>query len=322
MKVLIVGAGVIGVTYGFMLGRGGHDVTHLVRAGRAARFDTPLPVDVLYREENRFHRFRGTHVLNVLETIVDPDRFDLVIFPGHHYTMGEILSDLVPRFPHTPFLFLTQNWTGTGEIDAVLGKDQYLLGDAKAGGAWQNGKLVSAIHSVDLGPGDGGALDLAEWVKGWFEAAGLETVVHTDMVHYLWVQFAITGGLSPALIAAGSFKALFRDRALREASLTAVGECFNLVARRGVDVAAYPEARQLLERSWLKDKLLTLMLWWQFTFSEFGKRTSADALGNPRETKAFYYDILSMAQRLEVPMPVFSSFRPAIDAFAASVREG
>jgi pyruvate/2-oxoglutarate dehydrogenase complex dihydrolipoamide dehydrogenase (E3) component len=38
MKLLIVGAGIIGSIYGWALAEAGHDVTHLVRPGKAAKF--------------------------------------------------------------------------------------------------------------------------------------------------------------------------------------------------------------------------------------------------------------------------------------------
>jgi len=37
-----------------------------------------------------------------------------------------------------------------------------------------------------------------------FEAADIPVYVQAEMLHYLWVQYAITGGLWPALVRAGA----------------------------------------------------------------------------------------------------------------------
>jgi len=52
-----------------------------------------------------------------------------------------------------------------------------------------------------------------------------------------------------------------------------------------------------------------------FSLSEWARRCSAHALGDPAEPRAFFYDILNTADILGYAMPVFSSYRSVIDAF-------
>jgi hypothetical protein len=66
------------------------------------------------------------------------------------------------------------------------------------------------------------------------------------MLHYLWVQYAITGGLWPALVQAGSFDALLSDRHAGATALTAARECLEVVRQRGVDLSGYPETKPFL----------------------------------------------------------------------------
>ncbi len=44
MRVLVIGAGIIGSIYGWALSESGHDVKHLVRSGRAATLLEGLPL--------------------------------------------------------------------------------------------------------------------------------------------------------------------------------------------------------------------------------------------------------------------------------------
>jgi len=46
MKILIVGAGIIGTIYGWAFAEAGHEVTHLVRPGRAANYQDGFKIDM------------------------------------------------------------------------------------------------------------------------------------------------------------------------------------------------------------------------------------------------------------------------------------
>lgn len=54
MRVLVIGVGIIGTIYGWVLAEGGHHVVHLVRSGRADAFPDGLPLDVFDRGCHRF----------------------------------------------------------------------------------------------------------------------------------------------------------------------------------------------------------------------------------------------------------------------------
>jgi len=53
MRILVVGAGVIGTVYGWALSEAGHHVTHLVRPGRTDRFAGGVALDVLDKRKGR-----------------------------------------------------------------------------------------------------------------------------------------------------------------------------------------------------------------------------------------------------------------------------
>jgi 2-dehydropantoate 2-reductase len=316
MRIAIIGAGIIGTIYGWALAEAGHRVQHLVRAGRAGPLAEGISMDILDKRKGRPSHFQGVYRISAVERIEDSESVELLVFPGHHYTMDEVLGDLAPRFGSADFLFLTQNWEGSAAIDAVLQQSRYVLGDAKAGGSWRGRELVGAIRSVDLGPAGPEGAPLARRIASFFAAAGLEAPYHEKMLEYLWVQFALTAGLWPSLVQAGSFKALLKDRRAGYRALAAVRECFELLERRGVDLNDYPETASYRSQSRLGDFLAVSVIRWTFTFSEWAQRTSSHALNDPREIGAFYFDVLRMGESLEHEMPVFASYRPVIEAFA------
>ena len=97
MKILIIGAGIVGSIYGWALSEAGHEVQHFVRPGRAEKLSQGIPLDILDKRKGHPPRYKGIYRIEAIENIKNPDDYEFVIFPGHHYTMDEVLRDIVPR---------------------------------------------------------------------------------------------------------------------------------------------------------------------------------------------------------------------------------
>jgi ketopantoate reductase len=221
MRVLVVGARITGSIYGWALAEGGHPVVHLVRSGRAASLGDGVKLDVFDRRKGHKRHFYGRYRLNAVETLPSTDTSELVIVPVKHYALLQTLKEVVPRLGAAEFLLLTQNWRGTDDIDTILPRSRYIYGDAKAGGTFSEGTLLAALKAVDLGSPEGEPSALARKFEGLFASADIRTRLHSDMLHYLWIQYAITGGLWAALIQAGNIDAMLNDREPTSAALRA-----------------------------------------------------------------------------------------------------
>jgi 2-dehydropantoate 2-reductase len=316
MRVLVVGAGIIGSIYGWALAESGHHVVHLVRSGRASALSGGLALDMFDRRKGHKRNFRELYRLNAVETVSPRDTFELVIVPVKHYALVQTLKEVVSLVGAAEFLLLTQNWHGTDDFDHILPRARYVYGDAKAGGTFSGGTLVAALKAIDIGSPEGEPSALARKVADLFVSADIQTRLHSDMLHYLWVQYALTGGLWAALIQAGSLDAILSDRDLASAALTAGHECLEVVKRRGVDLSRYTEAAPFLTNSALRRRVNIRMTRWMFRHDEYTKRCSAHAFGDPVEVKTFYDDLIAMGRELGVSMPVMESYAGAIRRFA------
>jgi 2-dehydropantoate 2-reductase len=233
-----------------------------------------LPVDMLDLRKGRKRHFHGVYKLAAKESVSPADGFELVIVPVKHYALAKTLEEVVPAAGRAEFLLLTQNWHGTAEIDPILPRTRYIYGDAKAGGSFSAGILVAALKAIDIGPPEGELSTLAANVAAIFRSAAIPANLRSDMLHYLWVQYAITGGPWAALVQAGSFEALLSDRKTGPAALAAAPECLEVVRRRGVDLASYPEAKPFLGNSVLSRQALGWTMKWMFRHNEYVKRCS------------------------------------------------
>lgn len=155
MRVLVIGAGIIGSIYGWALAESGHHVVHLVRSGRAAALRDGLALDVFDRRKEHKRKFRGRYKLDAVEAVSSANACELIIVPVKHYVLAETLREIVPRAGGAEFLLLTQNWRGTREIDSILPRARYVYGDAKAGGTFSAGILVATLSALDMGSPEG-----------------------------------------------------------------------------------------------------------------------------------------------------------------------
>jgi ketopantoate reductase len=165
---------------------------------------------------------------------------------------------------------------------------------------------------------DGRHDDCLDKVIALCRSADIPAPVHENILHYLWVQYAITGGLWPALVKAGSLPAVLSNRQLAQLGVQAARECLEVAARRGVNLKDYPETRMYMSTSPLALWVASLVIKFQFRFNKVVQRSSLHGLDDADEIKAFYDDLLNTGRRLGVDMPAMSSFEPEIRAFATT----
>jgi 2-dehydropantoate 2-reductase len=313
MKVMIVGAGVIGTIYGWALSEAGHSVIHFVRPGRSSGFTNGVSIDMMDRRKNHKKWFSGNYAIKVTEVLDSTNDYEMVIVPVRHYSVEDVLKQIVPLTPHSDYLLLTQNWKGTAGLDDILPPSKYVFGDAKAGGSLQNNKLIATIYAIDLGCIDNKQNDCLKKAQDLFQSADIKTTLQDDILHYLWVQYAVNGGMWPALVQAGSLQATLRNRRLVEMSLLAIKECLSVVRARGVDLHKYPETDLYFTDSVIKRMIGTMVGITMFRFSKYIQRNSAHALADPKEIKTFYYDLVNTGADLGISMPTMIGFKKDID---------
>jgi 2-dehydropantoate 2-reductase len=277
-----------------------------------------MEIDMYDTRKGHNRNFLGRYPIRLTETLQPGDGYELIVVPTKHYRLVETLRQTVPQIGNADYLLLTQNWEGTQEIDAILPPSRYVYSDAKAGGAFQDGVLVATIASIDIGQVDGRHDDCLDSVIALCKSADIPATVHENILHYLWVQYAITGGLWPALVKAGSLPAVLSNRQLAQQGVQAARECLEVVIRRGVDLKDYPETRMYMSSSPVALLVASLVIKFQFRFNKVVQRSSLHGLGDSEEVKVFYDDLLSTGRRLGVDMPAMSGFEPEIRAFTAA----
>jgi 2-dehydropantoate 2-reductase len=312
MKTLIVGAGIIGTTWGWALSEAGYDVTHFVKQGRQDQYNTGIQLDII--DDRKGHKKNNItqYALKCVESISPSDHFELIILPLHFYQVEAALQTLVRLSGDAIFLDFGTNWNGTDEIDKLLARERYLLGFPYGGGIIQNGKYVTYLGpKVYLGEADGMRTEKLTRVKSFFAKADIQTDIPNNILHLLWTSHSAAVGMSAGMAKAQGVAPFLRDRALMVQCYEIVKELFELCRLRGVDPYRYIDASFLYKiPAWLHIPILRL-----FTAYNPGiMRILAHVADPARDARQLYIAMMKTAQELNFDIPRAK----AVDAYLQS----
>lgn len=304
MNVLIVGTGVIGTIYGWALHVGGIHVTHLVRKGKAANFNSDVTIDVLDERKGYKKYNKTSYLIKVVEEIENNTSYDLVIVPTNYYQIEQALRTIVPLCSNSFFFILTSNWIGTQVFDNILKKDQYILGYPDGGGT-----IKDSVYWTNIGPEIHIARPESHNQKGFdlvqraFSRADIKLDVQENMLHWLWVHNAGSVAIWAATLKYRNIDNYLADKALLKKSFLATRECLQLCEKRGAGSKGYPEISAFKMPMWL----LIPMFKFNFKHNESMKRYTAHADNAPKDDVLINFrDIQTTAKELGFEMPHFN----------------
>jgi len=309
MKILVIGAGVIGSVYGYVLAQAGNDVTHYVRPGKKASLQKGIPMRFLDGRKKNPTDEEVIYPLKLVETLQPEDGYDLIIVSVRHYQLETLLPLLAQNAGKADILFFNGNWEGFEFIDRRLPRSKYLWGFPVAGGGFQGEVLEAAIlNEVRIGEIDGRVTPRLERIRDMFERSGLKVDVQENILHWLWVHFAINCGIIGAAFKAGGAKQLLNSIANLRLGILAGREALAVCRARGVDVDAFEDAKSFMAPAWLGAVAVWFMMKTNAPARKIMERhTAVD------ELQRMYHDLLDTSRQLNVPVPHYESFGKHVD---------
>lgn len=302
MKTLIVGAGIIGVIYGWALAEAGVDITHLVRPGKKEQYKDGVRLDMLDERKGYPKNNSTEYPLICIDQLTPADGYELIIVPTNAYQTEDALKMLVPLAGQATFLTFAGNWEGTAFIDRLLPRTRYLMGYADGGGTIRNGIYWTNLGGeVHLGEVDGKATEKLARVKALFARADIQADVQANIVHWLWMHIAGVAGFAAGFAKHGNVQEYLNDNAMVKQCILSTRELYQLCKLRGVNPKQYPEASFINFPVWL----VALLLRRNFRRNECMQRYTAHAAspGSLRETKMYYDSVMKTADEFGFDMP-------------------
>ena len=196
MRILIVGAGGTGGSYGTLLHEAGRDVTFLVRARRAEAI----------RANGLAFRTPAGERTNTVQTLVSGEPaapFDLVLFTVKATGLDSAIEDLRPYIgAQTTIIPILNGMAHVARLEKefpgqVLGGLVKIVATLDEGVVWQMTHLIS----ITMGTLDGSEFPAA--IAEFFDVPGISLVVSDNVAAAMWEKWAF-------IASAGVITCLFR----------------------------------------------------------------------------------------------------------------
>jgi 2-dehydropantoate 2-reductase len=208
LRILVLGAGVIGSVYAGKLLEAGHEVVLLARGSRLVDLQT----HGLILEDAESGNRSVLPVPSVSEPVAD-DLYDLVLVPVRAEQLRSTLPVLTGMTDGSHVLFFGNTANRQAELMAALG-ERALFGFPAAGGTW-DGPVVKYVlisqQKTMLGEPDGTTSSRVRHLQGVFNEAGFPSLISANIEDWLLahaafvvpIAFALYGvGVNPARLAA------------------------------------------------------------------------------------------------------------------------
>lgn len=310
MKTLIVGTGVIGVIYGWALSEGGNDVIHYVRPGKKKSFNDGIRLHLLDGRSKLPKQETALYKAQIVESLSSEDGYELVIVSVRHYQMESALSVLKDKIGYANVLIFNSNWEGFDHLNKFLPQSQFLLGFPVAGGGY-NGKILDGalLDEIHLGELDGKSTSRLERIMRVFEGAGFKVDIQVNMLHWLWVHFAINSGIIGSAFRAGGAPELLNSIFHLRKGILAGREALEVCRARGVDVNSFNDAKSFYLPTWMGATAV-----WFMMKTNLPARKIMETHTAVDELQAIYRDVLKTGKELNVSMPHYLSLKNYVDA--------
>ena len=231
MRILVLGAGVIGSVYAGKLLEAGHEVVLLARGSRLA----DLQSHGLLLEDAE-SRIRIAQPVVVLSELASDDHFDLVLVPVRSEQLVSTLAVLTAMTDGSDVLFFGNTGDHGAELAAALG-ERALFGFPAAGGT-RDGPTIKYVlirqQKTMLGEPDGTTTSRIRRLQHVLDGTGFPTLISADIHAWLLGHAAFVVPIAFALYRAGiDAPRLAADPATMRLMVLATREAFSALRATG-----------------------------------------------------------------------------------------
>ena len=231
MRILLLGAGVIGSVYAGKLLEAGHEVVLLARGSRLA----DLQSHGLLLEDAQSGNCTAQPVV-VLNELASDDHFDLVLVPVRSEQLASTLAVLTAMTDGSDVLFFGNTGDHGAELAAALG-ERALFGFPAAGGTRDGPTIKYALirqQKTMLGEPDGTTTARIRRLQHVLDGAGFPTLISADIHAWLLGHVAFVVPIAFALYRVGiDAPRLAADPAIMRLMVLATREAFTALRATG-----------------------------------------------------------------------------------------
>jgi ketopantoate reductase len=308
MKLLVCGAGTIGLTYGWLLSYQ-HEIDVLVKPEKSVETKYSFIVHDLRqkpRQELNFE-YQPRAVTEI------GDGYDAVLVTVNRYQLKNALPLL--RNCDADVIFMQNNWDIQSEIRQYLEPCRYLIGfPSQVGGGREENRIEVNIYSEGtiLGEADGQTTERLIKYKEAFEQAGLSVELKPDVLGWLKVHYLQQSISAGAILKAGGYHAFAANYKAVKEMVYAFREGAMVCQACGIDTKRIFPASMFRYPAPLVAAVMKKM----FNQSDTAVMVKGHMKQGLKEWVFGYYEVLKSGEDIGIPMPVWKSYKPFVDEYA------
>ncbi len=270
MKILVLGVGVIGTVYGYMLKEGGNQVEHYIRPTSKNKDVNSLMVSLL---DGRYSE-NGETVLGKyqIDHAIENSQYDYILVSLPAVNLEEAVATIAENGFKGTILLFCGIWESREYIDRIMNGREYILGYPVAGGRIdkENNHLECVLfdHIMLEGKTEHSVSNYDDIARS-FGNLGIKQECPHDMSEWIWLHMGINAGVVSTIMsiaegntdkAVQAVEALMDNVGHLHRAIVAIRECMNIIASRGVKLRHYRgEVIPYLLPTWLSKHLMKRM---------------------------------------------------------------
>lgn len=318
MKILTIGAGVIGTTYAWQLQKAGYDVTHLVRVNKIALYkaqgihirclDLRKPGGVVIEEH---------YCPNFVDDFSGKEEYDYVLVAVNSNQLPDLLPILNAKAGRAMIVFLQNLRIGDDElIDQHLDHTRYVIAyPFKAGGGSAGNTIDTVIFGIALadtviGEVDGKVTARVKTLQRMLKQADMNPRIIPDIIPYVRTHYVWAACCVAAYVKAGTYERFNQSEVIRESYL-AMREGWEICIRQGID----PRAVAPTKYYYLPFFLLVPVTKWLYAQKGMREMFVGHMQHSPGEMKDMYFTLLAEGKKYGVAMPVYAGYQKHVEDY-------
>lgn len=318
MKILILGAGVIGTIYGWQLQKTGCSVSHLVRNSKIDLYKTSgIQMKCLDLRNSKSRVIEESYTPNFVDSISDHNDYDFILVAVNSNQLEDVLLILKAYKGKAEIVFLQNMRLGDDELIAeYLESSRYFISyPFKAGGGRTGNEIDGVIFGMSMtntviGEVNGTISNRTMEFRRLLKKADMNPKIIKDIIPYVRTHYVWGACCLSAYLKAGNYQGFNHPEIIKESYL-AMREGWNICIKQGIN------PRKVTPTKYYYLPFFVLVPFTQWIYKKKGMREMFEGhvQHSPDEMKDMYFTLLQIGKKYEVEMPVYSGFLPYVEKY-------
>ena len=310
MKILIIGAGTIGISYGWLLSSK-NDVTFFIKEENRSRYQNGVEMHI-----NDLRKDCESTIIKYklkTTTMIDDD-YDTIIVTVNRNQLSGVLPLLSKKAKTADIIFMLNHWDIESEINQYLNTENYFVGfPSQIGGGRLKNKLHITVFEQGTILGNPKRKDTSRilYYKAVFEGAGLTVEIREDIFDWLKVHYLQQSLSAGAILKAGNYDLLTDSYTSVKEMIYAFREGLAVCEAEGVKTKKIFPAKLF----YYPAPLITMMLKSMLRKSTTRDMIKGHMMHGLDEWITGYYEVLESGKKNAIDMSIWESYRIYVDTY-------